>query len=264
MRRWRVSKDKPNCPYLKWCMLINTSFPIHPAPPPPLSSSPCIRFGHAIPVDNHVDVEITQQQSATTAAITHTWSDYAFGSFSDWTNVFKPGTGTITVWENTGGKRGSQLYRLEHIPLTPGPLVVVLKVAASQVQNVSGYWPPTLPDSIETIAASYVQGANTSKVRLFNLSPDTQSCAMAVGGVAAANDVAYSLGSDWTPVPPTPGTFTFSDSISKKTLITKTVAPPAAPLGFTNVLLGLQNGAGALGIHVASLVDAPEGGTCHP
>jgi hypothetical protein len=33
-----------------------------------------------------------------------------FGDFSDWVNVFKPGTGTITVWENQGGKRGAQLY----------------------------------------------------------------------------------------------------------------------------------------------------------
>jgi hypothetical protein len=268
-RDWRlilstdcVPQDKPNCPFLKWCMLINTSFPIHPPPPPPLSSSPCIRFGHTIPVNNHVDVQISQQQGS--VAITHTWSDYSFGSFSDWTNVFKPGSGTITVWENVEGKRGPQLYQLEHIPLTPGPLVVVLKVAASQVQNVSGYWPPTLPDAIEAIAASYVQGANTSKVRLFNLSPDTKGCGMAVGGVATANNIPYSLGSEWTSVPPTPGAFAFTDSISKKTLATKTVTPPAAPLGFTNVLLGLQNGAGALGVKVVSLVDAPEGGTCHP
>lgn len=298
-----ATQDKPNCPFLKWCMLINTSFPIRPSPPPPLSSSPCIRFGHAIPVDNHVDVEISQQQGS--SSITHTWSDYAFGSFSDWTNVFRPGTGQITVWENVGGKRGAQLYQLQHIPLTPGPLVVVLKVAASQAQNVSGYWPPNLPDAIETIAAScvgafpkpmflqvtgrshccpqvllcqarltvctcvcsarrYVQGANTSKVRLFNLSPDTKGCGMTVGGVAAASNIPYSLGSAWLPVPATPGAFTFTDSTSKKTLVTKTVTPPAAPLGFTNVLLGLQNGAGDLGVKVVSLVDAPEGGTCHP
>lgn len=256
------SQDKPNCPFLKWCMLINTSFPIHPSPPPPLSSSPCIRFGHTIPVENHVDVEITQQQGST--PVTHTWNDYAFGSFSDWVNVFKPGTGTITVFENIGGKRGPQLYQLEHIPLTPGPLLVVLKVAASQVQNVSGYWPPSLPDSIETVAASYTQGANTSKVRLFNLSPDTKESSMTVGGVSIASNIAYSLGSAWRPVPPTPGAFAFSDATSKKTLVAKTVTPPAAPLGFTNVLLGLQSGPGALGMKVVSLVDAPEGGTCHP
>eukprot|EP01048_Picozoa_sp_COSAG05_P007002 COSAG05_NODE_478_length_9434_cov_5.178897_8_plen_77_part_00 len=51
------------------------------------------------------------------------------------------------------------------------PLVVVLRVASSQTANASAWWPPTLPDSIETVAASYVQGANSSKVRLFNLSP---------------------------------------------------------------------------------------------
>ena len=30
--------------------------------------------------------------------------------------------------------------------------MVVIKVASSQVGNSSGYWPPALPDSIETIA----------------------------------------------------------------------------------------------------------------
>ena len=36
------------------------------------------------------------------------------------------------------GTRGDQLYQLTGIPLTPGPLVVVVKVAASQVNNASG------------------------------------------------------------------------------------------------------------------------------
>jgi hypothetical protein len=89
-------------------------------------------------------------------------------------NVFKPGTGTITVWENTGGTRGAQLYQLKGIPLTPGPLVVVIKVAASVTANASAYWPPALPDAIETIAASYVDTDPTSKVRLFNLAPDVK------------------------------------------------------------------------------------------
>ena len=31
-----------------------------------------------------------------------------------------------------------------------------------------------------------------------------------------------------------------------------------------NVLLGLQSGSGTLGIQAVALVDAPEGGTCHP
>ena len=72
-----------------------TSFPTQQAcaskciapPPPPLSAAPCIRFGHTIPVANHVDVEISQ---AGPPAISHTWTDYKFGDFSDWVNVFKP------------------------------------------------------------------------------------------------------------------------------------------------------------------------------
>jgi hypothetical protein len=126
------------------------------------------RFGHTIPVAHHVDIEISQPGPP---AISHTWTNYKFGDFSDWVNVFKPGSGTIKVWENTGGTRGPLLYTLPGIPLTPGPLMVVLKVASSQVSNATGYWPPALPDAVETIAASYVQGQTNSKIRLFNLSP---------------------------------------------------------------------------------------------
>lgn len=35
-------------------------------------------------------------------------------------NVFREGKGTITIWENIGGTRGSQVYQLKGIPLTPG------------------------------------------------------------------------------------------------------------------------------------------------
>eukprot|EP01048_Picozoa_sp_COSAG05_P000124 COSAG05_NODE_3_length_51333_cov_129.132080_24_plen_626_part_00 len=233
-----------------------------PPPPPPLSKNPCIRFGHTIPVPNHVDVEITQ---AGPPAINHTWTNFKFSDFSDWVNVFKPGTGTITIWENVGGKRGAQVYQLEHIPLTPGPLVVVIKVAASQVKNSSGFWPPALPDAVETIAASYVDTDPSSKVRLFNLGPGTVSAGMTLAGKTIATNVAYGLGSSWVNVPTVPSAFGFVDEISKKALATKTVTPAGAPIGNTEVLLGLQSGGGAdFGMQVVSLVDAPEGGTCHP
>lgn len=45
------------------------------------------------------------------------------------------------------------------IPLTPGPLVVVIKDS----------WPPKEPKNVETIAASFVPPTNGSAVRLFNL-----------------------------------------------------------------------------------------------
>ena len=94
--------------------------------------------------------------------------------------MFKPGTGTITVWENVGGTRGAEpVYKVDKIPLTPGPLVVVIKVAQDQAFNASGpsdFWPPREPDNVETIAASYVQPGDSAKVRLFNLSPDTREC----------------------------------------------------------------------------------------
>jgi hypothetical protein len=232
-------------------------------PPPPLNKNPCIRFGHTIPVAHHVDVTITQDSDHT---VFHTWSNYKFGDFSDWVNVFKPGTGTITVWENTGGTRGAVLYQKKGIPLTPGPLVVVIKVASSQVSNVTGYWPPALPDSIETIAASYVESSASSKIRLFNLSPDTKLAGMtcsANGTKEIVFGVDYSLGSDWVTVPTASATFSATDGA--KTIASKVETPPAAPLGATNMLLGLQGAAGSdYAIELVPLADAPEGGTCHP
>ena len=182
-------------------------------------------------------------------------------------NLFKPGTGTITVYENTGGSRGAQMYQLKGIPLTPGPLVVVIKVAASVAANSSAYWPPALPDSIETIAASYVDTDHTSKIRLFNLAPDVKAAGMscsANGTTEIATNVAYSLGSQWQPIATKSDTFTFKDDSSKTTLTTKTLTPAVAPIGNTNVLVGLKSATGAFGIQAISLVDAPEGGTCHP
>ena len=114
-------------------------------------------------------------------------TNFKFADFSDWVNVFKPGSGKIEVWENSGGSRGPLLFTLDHIPLTPGPLMVVIKVAASQTTNSSGYWPPSLPDSVETIAASYVQSQANSAVRLFNLSPDTKQAGMTCSANGASD-----------------------------------------------------------------------------
>ena len=37
-------------------------------------------------------------------------------------------------------------------------------MASSVVKEPAKYWPPALPDAVETIAASYVQTATSSKV----------------------------------------------------------------------------------------------------
>jgi hypothetical protein len=76
--------------------------------------------------------------------------------------------------------------------------------------------------------------------------------------------VAFGLGSDWVKVSNASAAFGFVDDLSKKTLATKTVTPATAPIGNTNVMLGLQSVTGSYGIQVVPLVDAPEGGTCHP
>jgi hypothetical protein len=48
-----------------WCGMVKLSFPKSAPPPPPLANAPCIRFGHTVPVANHVDVEITQDDDPT-------------------------------------------------------------------------------------------------------------------------------------------------------------------------------------------------------
>ena len=47
--------------------------------------------------------------------------------------------------------------------------MVVLKVASSQVANVSGYWPPALPDAVETIGDSHLATAPTEFSALLQL-----------------------------------------------------------------------------------------------
>jgi hypothetical protein len=134
----------------------------------------------------------------------------------------------------------------------------------SQVKNASGFWPPSLSDAIETIAASYIDTDSSSKVRLLNLAPGTVQAGMTLGGKEIASKVAFGLGSDWVKVSNASAAFGFVDDLSKKTLATKTVTPATAPIGNTNVMLGLQSVTGSYGIQVVPLVDAPEGGTCHP
>jgi hypothetical protein len=89
------------------------------------------------------------------------------------------------------------------------------------------------------------------------------SCS-ANGTTEIATNIAFSLGSAWQSVPTVSATYTFKDDISKKTLTTKTLTPATAPIGNTNVLLGLEKGSGDFVVQAVALVDAPEGGTCHP
>jgi hypothetical protein len=184
--------------------------PPPPPPPPPLGSSPCIRFVHALPVNHRLDVIITQDQSqrqqqeqqeqqeqrhdgdASASMISHSWNNYAFANYSNWVNVFKSGSGTLTLFENIGGQRGSRVLLTKEIPLTPGPLVVAVKVALNQdPSDPSKYWPPNEPDQIETIAASYPPTTGQASVRLFNLSPDTKAAGMSSDGAGAVGETAF-------------------------------------------------------------------------
>lgn len=225
---------------------------------------------HAIPVDANIDVQI-KQETDKGSTITYNWTNYKFAQHSNWVNVFQPGVGTITIWENSNGITGKQLYQLEHIPLTPGPLVVALKVAQDQdPSDPSKYWPPNEADQVETIAASYVPQKNGSaSVRLFNLSPDTKVAGMSSSqGGPNISQVKYGLSSDWLPFPVGAQSFQFfdDDASPPKPILQKPGTLSGPPVGETQFLMGLQDpqASEALKLSALLLLDAPEGGLCKP
>ena len=95
---------------------------------------PWIRFANTVPSENKLDCTITQ------GSTTKTWTNYAFAEFSDWSQTFKVGPATIAI-----SSGGAQLVSRQ-LPLTPGPLVVVVKnikipsrgVAASRSGSIYG------------------------------------------------------------------------------------------------------------------------------
>ena len=217
-----------------------------PATPPPTVSptlppnnKPYIRFANTVAADHKITATITQ------GTTNYTWTDYPFGKFSSWVEIFSSGEGIITLVDSD---TGSQLLSTA-IPLTPGPLVVAVK----------DYWPPSQPSNVETIAASYVPVASGSGVRLFNLSPDTASASMSSGGSTLVSDVKYSIGSIWASIPAAKATFAVTDYTTGKSLATDTYTAPPAPFVFTNFLIGLQNATdAAYKTQLVPLVDAPE------
>jgi hypothetical protein len=97
-------------------------------------------------------------------------------------SVFVGGSGTITLKDHD---TGATLLSAK-IPLTPGPLVVVIKDA----------WPPKQPKNVETIAASFVPPKDGSAVRLFNLASDVPSAGLSdSSGKQLADGIKYTLGS---------------------------------------------------------------------
>jgi hypothetical protein len=213
-----------------------------------------VRVGHTVPSHIAVTVRITQ------GTRTHTWSSYQFGQFSGWVNAFIVGKGLMEVWQVAGGgggggngtvPSGPPAFHVE-IPLTPGPLVVVIKDEL----------PLSKPTNVETIAASFVPPKDGSAVRLFNLAPDVKSAGLNIGaGKLLVDHVQYSLGSTWHPVESVSTTFTAVDDAGNAGLHPEvTMTPPLAPQVFTTFLLGSKE----FGYTLVPQVDAPEYGVCKP
>eukprot|EP01046_Picozoa_sp_COSAG06_P039116 COSAG06_NODE_4584_length_4125_cov_103.384501_9_plen_128_part_00 len=82
------------------------------------------------------------------------------------------------VLAGVAGTRGAQLMSTP-IPLTPGPLVVVLKDSCPDrdepTSKCGPAWPPSKATAVETIAASFVPPKTGSAVRLFNLAADVHA-----------------------------------------------------------------------------------------
>ena len=76
---------------------------------------PWIRFANTVPSDNKLDCTITQ------GSLTKTWSGFAFAEFSDWSQTFQVGPASIAI--SSGGAH----LVTRTLPLTPGPLVVVVR-----------------------------------------------------------------------------------------------------------------------------------------
>ena len=105
------------------------------------------------------------------------------------------------------------------IPLTPGPLVVVVKDT----------WPPKEAKNVEAIAASFPVPTNGSAVRLFNLASDVPSAGLKSGAKTLADGIKYTLGSTWAPVSAEQQTFTAVSDAGGASLATATTTPPTAP-----------------------------------
>jgi len=235
--------------------------PPPPPPPAPPGGQPCIRFGHAIPTTEDVDITITQ------GSVTYTWSSYKFSQFSGWVTKFAVGNGQVTV--KSGGKTLLTATKF----LTPGPLVMALTGGppTGPPPGKGGSWPPKDGDNIEMIAASFVPPKTGSKVRLFNLATDVPLATLTSGGTTLASNVKYTLGSiPWAAVPASLATFSASAATSMNSsstadaegaaLATASFNPPAAPEAFTAFLLGTKD----FGYTLVPEVDAPEFGPCRP
>jgi hypothetical protein len=221
--------------------------PPGPPPPPPTYTRPYLRFAMAVPVGVKVDCTVSQR------GISHTWSGYAYGRFSNWTTQFEAGSAMVTLAAAGGG---APLLSVS-VELTPGPLVLALR--ADNSKGLGHYWPPT-KRSLEPIAASYVpSAAHTAGVRLFNLSPDTSFAGMKSSQVATAlaTNVPYSLGSDhWAQIEPGQVSLAAFDALSQKVLGAVDAEPPLSPSASTLFLLGTQ-GDPAYATRVVLVEDAP-------
>jgi hypothetical protein len=216
--------------------LANKAMDVANPLPPPKSY---LSFGHTVPTANNVFTTITQGN------LSYTWSNYHFGEFSGWVDIFNFGNSTIDVYESINGTKGS-LVLSTFMYLPPGPLVLAM----------CNGWPPA---TVLPMSASYTPANSGSCVRLVNLSPDIGTISMTVNGTVVGGNMSF--GEFFTCIPIASGTSQFliydDDSTNSVVIANETLTPPQTPFDFTIFLIG-NDVPGTYSARIVTLKGAPE------
>ena len=83
---------------------------------------------------------------------------------------------------------------------------------------------------------------------------------MKVNGTIVVEDIAYSIGSTWAPIPSDTATFEIFNNVTGTQVAADSFTPPEAPFVFTNFLIGLGNvsSGSTFATRAVPLIDAPE------
>ena len=169
---------------------------------------------------------------------------------AQWTGEFEPGVGTVNIYK---AGDSTPILTVEDIPLTPGPIDVVLKcpvVPIGMQPSDVHCWPPennkrdqAIGMYVEAVAASYHTNPvdNTAFVRMMNLSPNAHGAGLRYNSKNLFNaTLEEGDSSAWWSLPTVSTKFeaTAFDAKGDEIIATITMTPPASPASMTMWLLG--------------------------